>query len=143
MDFNRLAECAATVMVGGVEVAIRAPSTAARKASAKMVRVLKDGGEDLSLGERDVIYIDYLAQVMADMVVTEQPVSVENWSRVIQLRGEHEHADDLNRLIDAVQTLLYGPELKEKLTQTIDGTADHIEEAADAVGKSDSTSPGP
>lgn len=145
MDFAKLAECAAKVVVGGQEVSIRPPSAAARRASSEFARRTQDGGDDLSLGDKDVLYLEYMAEVMADMVVTDPPVSAENWSRIIQIRAEHEHGEDIERLMDAVRRLLYGPEVADQLNSALKGDAavDLVDEAADDVGKSASTSPGP
>lgn len=133
VDFNALAKCAQVVRVGGAEVKIRPPSLAFEREMGKVGAAEKSGEPHAAL----IAFRRLTATMMADMVITDKPVSIDDWERILKIPDDQQpDAKGMKELVDAVLKLC-GLDLKAEA----DRTEDKVDEAASSVGKRSTRSP--
>lgn len=137
IDFNALAACAATVKVGGQDVKIRPPSLAFERELARIGEA-RDAGDPT---EQLIAFRQMTAKMMADMVVTDDPVPAEAWERILKIPDENQpDAKGMRELVNVVLKMC-GLDLKGE--DQGEAPRDMVDEAAAGVGKRSTTSRSP
>ena len=121
VDFAKLAEKAVTVEVAGEEVHLRPPNLSIQLAVKRFLAAEKD--------DQGFAYLRLTAEALHATVVTEEPISIDQWERIIQTPDDLA-PEGLKGLVDAALRLCgMNMDLPE-------GAKDHVADVDAAAGNS-------
>ena len=129
MDFNKLVEKAASVLVDGEYVDLRAPSVQDRAAIWKALSKADTGSDDDSTGAA-LAWIECCAMALAATVIAEPAVDIEGWSRVVSLSGSDTAPTGLAELVETALSLT-GLNAGAAASANV---ADHVADADNELG---------
>ncbi len=121
VDFKALAERAITVPVAGEDVHLRPPDLSMQLAIKRFLDADKEN--------QGYAYLRLTAEALHATVVTDEPISVNDWERIIQTPDDQAPAG-LKELVDAALRLC-GMNVDQP-----EGIEDHVADADAATGNS-------
>ena len=132
MDFNALVEKAASVLVNGEYVDLRAPSLNDRAAIWQALSKANTGSDD-DATDVALAWIECCAMALAATVIAEPAVDIEGWSRVVSLSGSDTAPHGLAELVETALSLtgLTGLDAGAAASANV---VDHVADADNELG---------
>ena len=131
MDFNALVEKAATVLVDGEPVDLRAPSLQDRAAIWRALSKA-DTGSGAEPGDAAMAWIECCAMALAATVIADPVPDIDGWARIVSLSGSDNAPVGL---ADLVETALGLTGLDAGAPANAD-LVNHVANADDDLGNS-------
>jgi len=131
MDFKALAQNAVTVTVDGEQVVLRAPTLTVRGEIWKKLSDIRENEDNVSSAS---VWTECVAMALQDTVVTDDPMSLQDWSRVITLNDVGKAPEGLAELVSE-SLKLFGLSSEVREPSDAAGVRDNAQEAADQLGE--------
>ena len=131
MDFNALVDKAATVLVDGESVVLRAPSLHQRTEIWRALSKATTGSKDEPAAAA-LAWIECCAMALAATVIADPAPDIDDWARVVSLSGSDNAPTGLAELLETALSLT-GLNAGAAATANVE---DHVAEVDNDLGNS-------